>query len=137
MPLWHCSVGHQAAAIWVPYDISDAPPRAETTTTLLAFCCRRLGIGNNATWIKPLARTCMAGKTSARPMTGGMAIVETLIANKVDRVFGLPGAQLYALFDALAQRSDVIATIGARHEQARGYMAFGYARSTGRPGVYV
>ena len=50
----------------------------------------------------------MAGKTSARPMTGGMAIVETLIANKVDRVFGLPGAQLYALFDALAQRSDVM-----------------------------
>jgi acetolactate synthase I/II/III large subunit len=79
----------------------------------------------------------MAGKTSARPMTGGMAIVETLIANKVDRVFGLPGAQLYALFDALAQRSDVIATIGARHEQACGYMAFGYARSTGRPGVYA
>ena len=60
----------------------------------------------------------MAGKTSARPMTGGMAIVEALIANKVDRVFGLPGAQLYALFDALAQRSDVIATIGARHGQA-------------------
>jgi acetolactate synthase I/II/III large subunit len=79
----------------------------------------------------------MAGKTSGRPMTGGMAIVEALIANKVDRVFGLPGAQLYALFDALAQRSDVIATIGARHEQACGYMAFGYARSTGRPGVYA
>jgi acetolactate synthase I/II/III large subunit len=79
----------------------------------------------------------MAGKTSARPMTGGMAIVEALIANKVDRVFGLPGAQLYVLFDALAQRSDVIATIGARHEQACGYMAFGYARSTGRPGVYA
>jgi acetolactate synthase I/II/III large subunit len=79
----------------------------------------------------------MAGKTSARPMTGGMAIVEALIANKVDRVFGLPGAQLYALFDALAQRSDVIATIGARHEQACAYMAFGYARSTGRPGVYA
>ena len=79
----------------------------------------------------------MADKTSARPMTGGMAIVEALVANKVDRVFGLPGAQLYALFDALAQRSDVIATIGARHEQACGYMAFGYARSTGRPGVYA
>jgi len=79
----------------------------------------------------------MAGKTLAGPMTGGMAIVEALIANDVDRVFGLPGAQLYALFDALAQRTDTIATIGARHEQACGYMAFGYARSTGRPGVYA
>ena len=70
-------------------------------------------------------------------MTGGMAIVEALIANGVDTVFGLPGAQLYPLFDALQQRSDRIRTVGARHEQACGYMAFGYARSTGRPGVYA
>ena len=67
-------------------------------------------------------------------MTGGMAIVEALIANGVDTVFGLPGAQLYPLFDALQQKSDHIRTVGARHEQACGYMAFGYARSTGRPG---
>ena len=42
------------------------------------------------------------GKTGAKaPMTGGMAIVEALVANGVDTVFGLPGAQLYPLFDAL------------------------------------
>jgi acetolactate synthase I/II/III large subunit len=70
-------------------------------------------------------------------MTGGMAIVEALIANGVDTLFGLPGAQLYALFDALQQRRHQIRTVGARHEQACGYMAFGYARSTGRPGVYA
>ena len=70
-------------------------------------------------------------------MTGGMAIVEALIANGVDTVFGLPGAQLYALFDALQQRRQDIRTVGARHEQACGYMAFGYARSSGRPGVYA
>lgn len=69
-------------------------------------------------------------------MTGGAAIVEALVANGVDTVFGLPGAQMYAFFDALQQRSDSIRTFGARHEQACGYMAFGYARSTGRPGVY-
>jgi acetolactate synthase-1/2/3 large subunit len=66
-----------------------------------------------------------------------MAIVEALIANGVDILFGLPGAQLYALFDALQQRRQIIRTVGARHEQACGYMAFGYARSTGRPGVYA
>jgi acetolactate synthase I/II/III large subunit len=71
------------------------------------------------------------------PMTGGMAIVEALIANGVDTLFGLPGAQLYALFDALQQRRGQIRTVGARHEQGCGYMAFGYARSTGRPGVYA
>jgi acetolactate synthase I/II/III large subunit len=70
-------------------------------------------------------------------VTGGMAIVEQLIANSVDTVFGLPGAQMYGLFDALQQRSDRIRTYGARHEQGCGYMAFGYARSTGRPGVYA
>src|SRR6187397_1169274 len=78
----------------------------------------------------------MRHKAKAGTMTGGMAIVEALIANGVGTVFGLPGAQLYALFDALQQRSDQIRTVGARHEQACGYMAFGYARSTGRPGVF-
>jgi acetolactate synthase I/II/III large subunit len=69
--------------------------------------------------------------------TGGMAIVEQLLANGVETVFGLPGAQIYPLFDALQQRGDRIRTYGARHEQACAYMAFGYARSTGRPGIYA
>lgn len=69
-------------------------------------------------------------------VTGGMAIVDALIANGVERVFGLPGAQMYPLFDALHQRADKIRTYSARHEQTCGYMAFGYARSTGRPGVF-
>jgi acetolactate synthase I/II/III large subunit len=77
------------------------------------------------------------GTLAGETMTGGMAIVSALIANGVDTVFGLPGAQMYPFFDALQQRSDRIRTIGARHEQACGYMAFGYARSTGRPGVFA
>lgn len=79
----------------------------------------------------------MSGQTEAAAMTGGMAIVESLIAMGVERVYGLPGAQLYSLFDALAQRADRIRTYGARHEQTCGYMAFGAARSTGRPGVFA
>jgi len=69
-------------------------------------------------------------------VSGGRAIVDALIANGVDTVFGLPGAQTYPLFDALALSTDRIRTYSARHEQASGYMAFGYARSTGRPGVF-
>jgi len=79
----------------------------------------------------------MSEDAAPAEMTGAMAIVEQLIANGVNTVFGLPGAQIYSLFDALQQRSDKIRTYGARHEQACGYMAFGYARSTGRPGVYA
>jgi acetolactate synthase I/II/III large subunit len=66
--------------------------------------------------------------------SGGEAIVNSLVAHGVDTVFGLPGAQIYGLFDAFHQAQ--LKVIGARHEQACGYMAFGYARSTGKPGVF-
>lgn len=68
-------------------------------------------------------------------MTGGEAIVRAVEANGVDTVFGLPGAQIYPLFDAL-QRSDKIRTITSRHEQGAAYMAMGYAKATGRPGAF-
>jgi acetolactate synthase I/II/III large subunit len=67
-------------------------------------------------------------------MTGGEAIVSGLVAHGVDTVFGLPGAQVYGLFDAFHQAQ--LKVIGARHEQACGYMAYGYARSSGKPGVF-
>ncbi|SHN63067.1 thiamine pyrophosphate-dependent enzyme [Bradyrhizobium erythrophlei] len=66
--------------------------------------------------------------------SGGEAIVSGLIAHGVDTVFGLPGAQIYGLFDAFHQAQ--LKVIGARHEQACGYMAFGFARATGKPGVF-
>src|SRR3979409_2366444 len=66
--------------------------------------------------------------------TGGEAIVSGLVAHGVDTVFGLPGAQIYGLFDGFQQAQ--LKVIGARHEQACGYMAFGYARSSGRPGGF-
>src|SRR6188474_1583475 len=67
-------------------------------------------------------------------LTGGEAIVSGLVAHGVDTVFGLPGAQIYGLFDGFHQAQ--LKVVGARHEQACGYMAFGYARSSGRPGVF-
>src|ERR1700754_3287494 len=66
--------------------------------------------------------------------SGGEAIVNGLVAHGVDTVFGLPGAQIYGLFDAFHQAQ--LKGIGARHEQACGYMAFGYARASGKPGVF-
>ena len=66
--------------------------------------------------------------------TGGDALVAGLRAHQIDVLFGLPGAQTYGLFDALHR--DGMRVIGARHEQACGYMAFGYARATGRPSAF-
>jgi acetolactate synthase-1/2/3 large subunit len=70
-------------------------------------------------------------------VTSGQAIVECLIRCGVDRIFGIPGVHTYHLFDALYERRDEIALIGTRHEQGAAYMAFGYAKSTGKIGVYT
>ena len=68
-------------------------------------------------------------------LTGGQALVRGLAAQGVDVVFGLPGVQMDWAFDALYEARDTIRMIHARHEQALSYMADGYARVTGRPGV--
>ncbi len=70
-------------------------------------------------------------------ITGADAIVESLIANDVETVFGLPGGQLDHLFDSIYRAGDKINLIHTRHEQGAAYMAFGYAQSTGKPGVYA
>jgi acetolactate synthase-1/2/3 large subunit len=70
-------------------------------------------------------------------MTTGQVIAESLIAHGVDTVFGIPGAHMYDFNDALARRSDKIRFITTRHEQGAGYMAYGYAKSSGRVGAYT
>jgi len=69
-------------------------------------------------------------------LTTGQAIVESLLRHDVDTVFGIPGAHTYDLFDALYGAGDRIRFITTRHEQAAAYMAFGYAKSSGKPGVF-
>ncbi len=67
-------------------------------------------------------------------MSTAQAIVKSLENKGVDTLFGVPGAQTYDLFDALGKSN--IKLIGARHEQATAYMALGYAKSTGKVGVF-
>ena len=64
-------------------------------------------------------------------------MVEALIEQGVDTVFGIPGAHTYALTDAMAKASNRIRFVHSRHEQGAGYMAYGYAKSTGKPGVFT
>jgi acetolactate synthase-1/2/3 large subunit len=70
-------------------------------------------------------------------LTTGDVMAESLVAHGVDTVFGIPGAHMYDLNDALARRQDRLRFITTRHEQGAGYMAFGYAKSTGRVGAYT
>jgi acetolactate synthase-1/2/3 large subunit len=69
-------------------------------------------------------------------MTGAEAIIKSLKVNGVDTVFALPGGQLDYLFDAMYKEGDGIRLIHSRHEQGCAYMAYGYARSTGKVGTY-
>jgi len=69
-------------------------------------------------------------------MSGGEALVRAAVANGIDTVFGLPGAQVYPLFDALYRHPEV-RTVISRHEQGAAYMAMGYAKATGRPGAFA
>tara|TARA_R110002110_G_scaffold3754_1_gene19488 strand:- start:7162 stop:8793 length:1632 start_codon:yes stop_codon:yes gene_type:complete len=70
-------------------------------------------------------------------MTTGEVIVQSLLDHGVDTVFGIPGAHMYAFNDALAKRGEDIRFIVTRHEQGAAYMAYGYARSSGKVGVYT
>ena len=70
-------------------------------------------------------------------LTGGQALVQSLLREGVDTIFGIPGVQLDWAYNALYDAGDKIRVIHCRHEQATAYMADGYARSTGKVGVYL
>jgi acetolactate synthase-1/2/3 large subunit len=67
-------------------------------------------------------------------MTGAEALVDSLANENVEVIFGIPGVQVMDILDAV-YRQDKIRWITVRHEQSAGYMAFGYARTTGKEGV--
>ncbi|MEO1114283.1 MAG: 5-guanidino-2-oxopentanoate decarboxylase [Pseudomonadota bacterium] len=65
--------------------------------------------------------------------TVGEALIDILEANDVDVVFGIPGVHTVELYRGLAASN--IRHITPRHEQGAGFMADGYARISGKPGV--
>lgn len=65
--------------------------------------------------------------------TVGEALIDILEANSVDVVFGIPGVHTVELYRGLA--ASRIRHITPRHEQGAGFMADGYARISGKPGV--
>ena len=67
-------------------------------------------------------------------MSGGEALAKSLVREGVKVVFGIPGIQVYGIVAALRDEPG-IRMITTRHEQATTYMADGYARASGEPGV--
>jgi acetolactate synthase-1/2/3 large subunit len=68
-------------------------------------------------------------------MTGGEAVVRSLKAAGVDTVFGIISVHMLPIYDALREEPS-IRLIVPRHEQGAAFMADGYARTTGKVGVY-
>ncbi len=68
-------------------------------------------------------------------MTGAKIIIECLLEQDVDTVFGYPGGTILNVYDALYDYRDRIKHIRTAHEQGAAHAADGYARSTGRVGV--
>lgn len=73
--------------------------------------------------------------TDAVQVTGGEAVVRSLERHGVRHVFGIPGDHTIPIYAALG--SSTIQHCTVRHEQSAGFMADGYARASGRPGVAI
>ncbi len=69
-------------------------------------------------------------------MSGGDAVVRSLIAHGISTIYCLPGVQSDHLFNAMFDAGDAIRVVHTRHEQGAAYMALGAALATGRPAVY-
>ena len=67
-------------------------------------------------------------------MSGGEALAKSLVGEGVEVVFGIPSIQIYGIVAALRDEPG-IRMVTTRHEQATTYMADGYARASGKPGV--
>lgn len=70
-------------------------------------------------------------------MTGADIIIECLIEQGVDTVFGYPGGQVIPLYDAIYRNRSKIRHVLTAHEQGASHAADGYSRSTGKVGVCI
>jgi acetolactate synthase I/II/III large subunit len=69
-------------------------------------------------------------------MTGAQVVIQALVEQGVEVIFGYPGGAVLPLYDALFQQ-DKVRHVLVRHEQAAVHAAEGYARSTGKVGVVL
>ena len=74
--------------------------------------------------------------SKTRKMTGAEMVVQALIDNGVDTIFGYPGGAVLPIYDEIFQQ-DKLRHVLVRHEQGAGHAAEGYARSTGKVGCLL
>src|SRR5688572_32899678 len=87
----------------------------------------------------PNASPCIQPRREERAMASTAAdnLLETLAAWGVDTIFGLPGDGINGIMEALRQQQDKIRFVQVRHEETAALAAVGYAKLTGRLGVWL
>ena len=70
-------------------------------------------------------------------LTGSQILIECLVEQGVDTVFGYPGGSVLNIYDELYKNSDRITHILTAHEQGASHAADGYARASGKVGVCI
>lgn len=70
-------------------------------------------------------------------ISGARILIETLLEQGVDTVFGYPGGTVLHIYDELYKASDKIKHYITAHEQGAAHAADGYARATGKTGVVI
>ena len=76
-----------------------------------------------------------ASPSETKQISGSVALLEALVAEGVDVLFGVPGGANIAIYDALYYYSEKLEHILVRHEQSASHAAQGYARTSGKVGV--
>src|ERR1044071_4809778 len=69
-------------------------------------------------------------------MSGGDAVVRSLLNHGISSIYCLPGVQSDHLFNAMFDAGDALSVVHTRHEQGAAYMALGAALATGKPAAY-
>jgi acetolactate synthase I/II/III large subunit len=69
-------------------------------------------------------------------MSGGDAVVSSLLGHGISTIYCLPGVQSDHLFNAMFDAGDALTAVHTRHEQGAAYMALGAALATGKPAAY-
>ena len=75
------------------------------------------------------------GRDLEGAVSGSVAVLEALIAEKVETIFGYPGGAIMPIYDALYDYNDRLDHVLVRHEQGAIHAAQGYARVSGKVGV--
>src|SRR6266568_1913831 len=79
----------------------------------------------------------MRSEAMSKEMTGADMVIEALVDQGVEHIFGYPGGAVLPIYDALFQQSNRLKHVLVRHEQGAVHAAEGYARSTGKVGCVL